>query len=615
MTTSEPKAEELADPEVVAPNRRLLPIFGVLSVAMTFPYPSRLATFVPGDYGDAMYTLWALRWIAHAAPEGFGALWDTNMFHPHANTLAWSDPMLGLAPVQWVLTQMTGSIALAMNLLHLLAWTLSLWFTYRLAFHFTARHAPSIVAALAFTFSAPRVSHAVHGQLANTAWLVPLIVLLAARFCRQRRPFDGLLLGIALAGLTVTSSYYGVMMSLATAILMAGYAVAARPRPFRRYLAGLALGGVAALLGVAPVALHYLEQREGPNADRGPDPALAAHLNDFLAPVGEAYLLPDVPPFETRAFNRGVENRLFPGVVALGLGLVGTVVVLASSRRSSRSRTHEEGPGRTVLDRGDRPLLLVMMGTSVVMLVLSFGLSREFFGRQRALPYAYLEQVIPGLDSIRATARLALVAQCILAVVAAIGLSYLLRRSRPRAALLASVALGVMVLAESAAPVQVVRLPNEPDSLAVNQELATRPSGVVVELPMGTPADGTLWGFIEAPRMFLATWDWQERLNGYSGFFPQGFDQLAGVLESFPDPVSMDLLDEQGVDYVVLRTEPVGDFQPPLRRAIAEEGRASYSAETVEAMLAELPAERVESVQRYGSAYLVELVRPCCRPR
>lgn len=614
VTPTEPRtAEQPATPLSEGPKRWLLVPFAVLAMAMTFPYPSRLATYVPGDYGDSMFNLWVVRWIAHATPDGFGAIWDTNIFHPSQDTLTWSDPLLALVPVHWVLEQLTGSTALGFNLLYLLGWTLSLWFTYRLALHFTGRHGPSIVAGLVFTFAAPRLSHAGHWQLSTTGWMVPLILLLVVRYCQRPRLAVGLAIGGSLAALTVTSSYYGVMMALTVALVMAGYALVGRPRPLGRYLGGLAGGGLLALSVVAPVALRYLDMQDNPDFTRAPDPSLAAHPNDFLAPDQEAYLLADIPPFESRAFNRGLENRLFPGIVGLAFGAVGSLVLaggLWRTRRGDEDRAPSGQPEAPSLDRQGARILLVMAGAALVMLALAFGRSLDIFGVRISMPYALLEDVVPGLASIRATSRFVIVGQCFLAVLAALGLARLLRRFRPRPGLLISLVLAGAVLAESATPAESARVPTDPGSLAVNEALAGKPPGVVVELPMGSPSDAWRWGFIEAPRMFLSTFDWHERVNGYSGYTPPGFDEQAADLESFPGPAAFERIDELGVRYVVLRTAPVGTFPPSRIELMGEDGVTSYGPETVEQMLAGLPAERVAGVERHGEAYLVEIRPP-----
>jgi hypothetical protein len=571
---------------------------------MTFPHVSHLRSQVPGDYGDPLFNLWLVRWIAHAAPHGFSRLWNTDIFHPASNTLAYGDPLLGLAPVHWLLERVTGSSALSFNLVYLLGWTLSSWFTYRLALRFTGAHGPSVVAALAFTFSAPRLSHLGFWQLASTAWMVPFVLLLLARFCRRRGVREGLALGAALGVLTVTSSYYGAMMSVTVTIVAVGYAIAARPRPLVRYAAALAAGGVVALVLVAPVASHYVKLQHDPYFRRPPETAFAAQPSDFVAPAEFDFVLSHVPLFRhTR--HRGIEHQLFPGVVALALGAVGSVLVTGSLlHRRNAKRTYR------VLPFDDALVIALVVLAGVVFVVFAFGRSKSLFGHHVTMPLAVFEKVVPGFRDIRAVTRFVLVFQCALAVLAAVGLTHLLRRSGNRAAATVAAVLCLAVLAETATKVVSVPLPTAARYAAVNRALAHRPPGVTVELPMGSPGDGVAWGFIEAPRMFLATLDWHDRVNGYSAFVPPGFEARAADLETFPQAASLRRIDELHVRYVILRTTPAGRFTQTFKHVIEADGVGAYAPATAEARLAALPPSRVARVDRYGEAWLVELRPP-----
>ena len=52
--------------------------------------------------------------------------------------------------------------------------------------------------------------------------------------------------------------------------------------------------------------------------------------------------------------------------------------------------------------------------------------------------------------------------------------------------------------------------------------------------------------------MFNSTWHWQPIVNGYSGFFPKTFIELAEHTASFPDDRSIEYLKRRGVDLLVI---------------------------------------------------------------
>ncbi len=52
--------------------------------------------------------------------------------------------------------------------------------------------------------------------------------------------------------------------------------------------------------------------------------------------------------------------------------------------------------------------------------------------------------------------------------------------------------------------------------------------------------------------MFNSTWHWQPIVNGYSGFFPRTFIELAEQTAAFPDDRSIAYLKQRGVDLLVI---------------------------------------------------------------
>ena len=80
--------------------------------------------------------------------------------------------------------------------------------------------------------------------------------------------------------------------------------------------------------------------------------------------------------------------------------------------------------------------------------------------------------------------------------------------------------------------------------------LAMQPRSVVAEVPLAR-AD-SLHAIHDGLYMFNSTWHWQPIVNGYSGFFPQTFIELAEHTASFPDERSIAYLKQRGVDLLVI---------------------------------------------------------------
>jgi hypothetical protein len=84
----------------------------------------------------------------------------------------------------------------------------------------------------------------------------------------------------------------------------------------------------------------------------------------------------------------------------------------------------------------------------------------------------------------------------------------------------------------------------------VNRWLAVQPRSVIAEVPFAR-ADA-LHAIHDGRYMFNSTFHWQPIVNGYSGFFPKTFIELAEATTSFPDDRSIAYLKQRGVDLIVV---------------------------------------------------------------
>jgi len=577
---------------VTAPQERSAPpaasivgFFTIATFALAFPLsPSKWTTHVPGNHGDALLNLWTLDWVGTHVDDGWGRLWDTTIFTPRANTLAYSESMLPVALVHRALALVVQSDVLAFNLVYVATWICSGWFTYVLARRITGSPGAALVAGLVFTFSAPRLVHYGFLQL-GFAWMLPAVVLLVLRVFETRRIVWGAALGATAALLALSSSYYGVVVLVALGALVPTMLVLQRSE-WRAVIAPLGVAAVVGAVLVAPVVYQYRELQDDPHFQR--EPEIGAAVDDFLRVSPDNYVLNELGVFASRSRPESatIEQRLFPGVAAIVLAGIG-VVVMARDRRSHAA-------------------VLAMLPAAALLLVLSFG-ERLVIGRRSwKVPWSGAWEA-PGLESIRVPARFVVFPLLVLALVSAAGLAALLARlpsAHARGALLGGVVLLLGV--ETASALQFARAPDDDGSTAVNEALDERAPGVVVELPLRSPEDGAAWAFVEMPRQYLSRIDGNERLNGYSGFAPPDQGHLANALDTFPSAESLDVLRAREVRYVVLRMSlPVG-LASYEREAIVAAGLGAYTEDEAAAIVADLPAG-VRALGRYGDAYLLEV--------
>jgi hypothetical protein len=577
----------------------LLAAFVVVAVALTFPHLGVAATRIPGNAGDGLLNVWIMRAVQTGLPHGWHALWDAPIFYPSLNTLAFSDGLIPVALVDWPLRTIFGD-ALASNILYLGAWVLSSWCMYRLARRFVTHWGAAVVAALAYTYSSIRLVHYEHFQLVVGGALVPLVLLLLLRCTDRPSPWRGIALGVAFATLTLTASYYGAMMGLFVLVIAAGSIVTVRGEERRRMFVALALAGAVVLALAAPIGVHYLLLERDSAFRRAFVPAAASHLTDFLASGLGNHVLSRVPVIGhyTQQPRRGVENRLFPGIVATTFAVIGATAVTGEVRQHGWRSTRV------------RELLLTTVA-AVVVVVLSFGDWFRLAGHRVSLPFAWFRHTVPGFSGIRATSRLALGGELAIAMFAAVGIDRLiLRRWQQRRQLLLAVTVGLsaVVFAEAAMSLFFVTVPTNRNDGGIDQALRALPAGVVLELPIESDISGYAWPFVEAPRQLVAIHDGDARVNGYSGFQPPNFDGRAAVLNRFPASDALTEAQHIGVRYIVLRTALVGtDLPADQLQHLNTDGIGRYTLPHAQAIIHNLPPNAVTHTQQLPGGYLIQL--------
>ena len=219
----------------------------------------------------------------------------------------------------------------------------------------------------------------------------------------------------------------------------------------------------------APVAVQYIKLQDDDYFRRDFNSVVAAHPGDFLSPDDDDFLLTDVPVFEAHAFDRTVENRLFPGVLALVFGGVGIVVVVRGLRRRGQSEPDEARRWRS-------QMTLLIVAAGLVSVLLAFGDYIYVSGRRVKLPFGFFRDHVPGFSGIRATSRFVVLGQCARrcgarrSACARCSLDSVAARPRSR-----SRSLCVFLVAETARSVPLVRVPDGTTVEAADALIARRP--------------------------------------------------------------------------------------------------------------------------------------------
>ena len=503
----------------------------VLALIMHWPLPLHIGSDVPKDLGDPLPQAWQIAWGGHALQHQPLDYWQSNMYWPLENTLAFSDALVGYAPFGMIGEGFEAAIA-RYNLLFLFAYALAFIGTYLLGREIGVGRGGAAVAGVAFAYAPWRLEQDGHMHVISSGG-IPLSLFLLVRGYRRGSART------VLAGWLVAAWQLalGFTLGLMLAYLLAVLAVVLllrwrRERPARRVLAASG-GGAAVFLCVGLLlAMPYRQVKEDhPESERTAETvaAFSGGPEMFLAAPDQSTIWGPITEGVREGLDFVPEQTLFPGLLVLVLAGFGV------SRRSPLPKRLRIGLGAGVL----------------VVAVLSLGFQVPANG----VPYPYraLYELAPGWDAVRTPGRLNTLTSLGLALLAAAGAhaltsrSELLRSDRSNSLVngrrVVAVALPLIVLAEGMgfpAPHPTVAKP--PAGLAE----ATPPR---LHLPMYE---------YESRRFLLWSADgFPEIVNGRASFKPASFDALERRMAAFPAPDVVDELERLGVRTVVLHPDIV----------------------------------------------------------
>ena len=505
--------------------------------------PRDAGAFAPMENADLYLNAWILAWIARAAILDPGALFDGNVFHPAANTIAGSENMLAHLPVTVPAWAASGSALVVLKAMAVESFTLAGLCMFLLARRQTGSVAAALVAGAAFTFAPWRVQSFPHPQYLGTQYL-PL-ALLAVDVWVERRS-RGALAGLAAAlALQILACLYLGYFSLFGVAAYAAVRLWWGPVE-RRWSATTWLAGAMVLgaLAVVPIAIPYLKAR-------------AAGI---------------IPPFDPSRFQGHTWapwSYLSPAFVGLGglvVVLVGIDVVVRAVRRplAAAGTTPAGIDGDVARGRSQRRALWVVAATGVM---LSTGPYLTLPGGHVVpTPYLLFYELVPGFSAIRGPRRFFIL---VLAALSALVAHAFVRwtRSLPPAArggLALALVLGCAVAA-APHPSPVLRANVGDATPDVYRWLAAQPgSGAVLEVP-GSAIDGDLVGNLRnAEYMLASTTHWRPILNGFSGYEPPSWSFLTASIRRLPDPRALEALAKSvDVRWIVLHRDRLAGGEVP----------------------------------------------------
>jgi hypothetical protein len=547
---------------VTLPLPLALGLYPVLTLALTWPLALRMGSRVPNDPGDSLLNVFLLAWNARALPLT-ERWWNLPQFYPVPGAMAFSEHLVGLAPLTTPVIALTGNPLLAYNVAFLLSFPLCAITAHALAFHLTKRHDLAFVAGIAFAFAPYRMSQLAHVQVLSSYWM-PLALLGLHRFVDDRRWRSLVLFAGAWYFQALACGYYLFYLSVLIGVWMLWFVVG---RMAWRDVARIAVAWSVAIVALVPFALGYLRYLDAYGFSRGREEieSFSADLVSVLSASGTLRLWGWLNVFDRP------ESALFPGVTLVGVIVAGAILGMRTAPAGDVTRRRQAGAvaaaaivlalvavtplwvgpwrlepgGVRLLSVGTpgKPLAIALLlgcvamalhpagraawrhrsplafytAAALLMWLLSLGPAPTVFGQPlfdeasapTYAPYSWL-MMFPGVDGVRVPARFWTLATLCLAVAASLAAGRV-GASLSRRAAVVPVVLAALLLVEGwPAPVQLWRAP------------AARPSatGAVarIEIPMGPAHD--------VVALYRAAEHGLPVFNGYSGYFAPHYGVL-----------------------------------------------------------------------------------------
>jgi hypothetical protein len=520
LLRSRPLLPDPGDPPVPATwreslERHALVIAGFSALTCLVMFNQVVSLRSVADLGDPLFSVWRLDWVAHQLPRDPARLFDANIFHPEPRTLAYSDAMLVTALLAAPWLWLGADPVVVHNLLLIGASAFSGVTMFWLVRALTHRSDAAAVGGAVFALYPLRWAFHPNLELVMTPWM-PLALLGLHRTLATGRLRAGLATGAALALQALSSFYYGLFLSLYLTViaLIAGLRSPAR---FRAALRPLAAGALLAAAVVAPATVPYFQNRATVGERRLEEAArFSARPADYLAshPTSRVY--------GTALPGRDGKLELFPGLVPVALA----------------------GGG-----------LWLPMRSATLAYAAGLGVSADASLGVHGRTYPLLYRTALPFRGLRAPDRFAILVGLSLSVLAGYGAARLLGRIRRRGVRLMAAAGLVTIVAVDAAPA--LRLEPVWDRVPeIYGRLPPERDVVLVDLPF-PQRDGSTPG--EYGFLYFATAHHKRLVNGGSGFYPPWYDDLAGLMLTFPNDAAMDALRRHGAQYLVVH----GAFYEP----------------------------------------------------
>ncbi len=498
-------------------NSLSLLFFSLLTLIVTFPLALHLNTLILDRY-DGLLITWIINWNVHSFSLGLPGIlnyFNANIFFPYHNTLAFSDYhfLNGLIALPFVF--ITGEPLVGYNINYLLGFSLTAWAMFLLIRSLTRDTRCALLCGTLFSFSMIHLSYMTHLQLFD---FYP--VIFATHFLLQRR-FLLFLCTFILAVLTMPLNIFFLLA------VVTSYFLTIKRDDKRLLLSAVVAWAVSGLL-----LLPYV---------------FVSHEFNYVRPIQEVIHFSLKYPDLVR-INESSRLVSFLGSQDSGtpafFGVIFLLLLLILFWQRLRNFS--------LITPSPQLNFAFLLGA--LSFILSFGPAfhvvthtiRAGFLPFIPMPYLILYYLLPGFSGFRTPSRWILLSA--FALVIAIGIHFKRKISSVSLSFLIA-----LILLEINLPFSYILVPTVKDFPPEQAWLKANSSGqAIIQFPIYNWADFDGVGE-ETLRMYYSTIHWQPMFNGYSGFFPEAWQNKVGWLrKEFPSTKTLQFLKDKQIKLILV---------------------------------------------------------------
>lgn len=519
-----------------------LAIYIVCAVYITYPLIFNIGKLATG-FGDELLISWIMNWVIHALTTNPLQLFNTNIFYPYTNTLAYSDLHLISAIISSPAVWITGQPISAINFTFILSLILLPFGIFALSFYISKNFWTALISGLLVAFSPAVLDKKIHVQILAIEWITFAILSFLVYVETKKYKYFVLscfffliqTLNSFMAGYFLVFFYsiyfiYGWFTNKKNILLLIN----------KKNI----LTVLATLLILVPFIIPYFKVSQEFNYKRDIRESIhfALQPEDLIYPSDDTRLSQFLKSLSNSA-NYPANAEIKPGYLGFVFSALSLMTIIYWFKNRKKKGMN---------------IFTVFLISGILGLFLSFGpflhLGRMTIHNPFPIPLPYLPfyYLLPGFSGFRNSARFEMMFIVFISIPIAIMLSQILKHQTIKMKTFTVLLLIGLTMFEFNFPLKFFNVAQSKDFPKIFSYLKTIPTdSKIIIMPI---FNWNMWGAqIEIQREYYSTVAFAKMVNGASGFSPPPWQKMVEKLhDSFPDSNSVNTLQQMGVNYILI---------------------------------------------------------------